>query len=122
MIRKPRWHTRAACLGVGTHVFYPDMVGVGERKAYQDARDYCKKCPVQRECLEQAMEDEITSPRRYGMFGGLTPKERRELQLKRDTTVSRSVQRVGVRPSVEREGLMQQALLESLPDPELGEI
>ena len=47
----------------------------------------CRECPVRKQCLEHALTYEVRSPRppQYGIFGGLTPTERRELwQERRD--------------------------------------
>lgn len=55
------------CGGVPTSTFFP------EDGNYKEARLLCAACEVKRECLEYAIsfdEDE------YGMFGGMTPKER----------------------------------------------
>ena len=40
----------------------------------------CRERPVRKQCLEHALTYEVRSPRppQYGIFGGLTPTERRE--------------------------------------------
>jgi WhiB family redox-sensing transcriptional regulator len=38
------------------------------------AKALCDECPVQAECLEAGMDEE------YGIWGGLSPKQRRRLK------------------------------------------
>lgn len=75
------WMARAACRGRPSDMFFPQ---VDERKAkgielYGIARRVCAGCPVRPDCLEYALAN-----REYlGMWGGLTPAERRALQQAR---------------------------------------
>ncbi len=62
-----RWNERAACRGASLAVFFP------EDDDYAAARKVCAVCPVRRPCLEEAQRFRI----HFGMFGGLTPAERR---------------------------------------------
>lgn len=70
---------RAACAGMPHHVFFP--TGPTGRAAskktdpYAQARQVCGRCPVRQECLELSDTDPQTWG--HGMFGGLTPDERR---------------------------------------------
>ncbi len=43
---------------------------------YDEAREICSVCPVRPNCLNYAMENK----ERYGMWGGLTPIERRRIE------------------------------------------
>lgn len=46
------------------------------------AKKFCARCPVRVRCLEMAMAAERRSPAaRFGVFGGLTPVQRRVLQI-----------------------------------------
>lgn len=45
---------------------------------YKMARNLCNRCPVRAQCLEYALSNE----EEFGMFGGLTPKERHKLKMK----------------------------------------
>lgn len=119
---RPRWMDRAACASSPKDVFYPDQIGVPEQKAYREARKICADCPVIHECLEYALEVEVDQARRYGMFGMTTPRDREKLQCERDAKAARNMFARRVSPPIKREGLVQQALLEALPDPELREI
>lgn len=70
----PDWMEDALCTEVGVVEFYPEK---GESP--QEAKKICAACEVQSECLEFAMAlDE-----RHGVWGGLSPHERR--LLKRQT-------------------------------------
>lgn len=69
------WRERAACRGVDPNVFVPNegRGGMTGRNTYNSARVYCKRCEVVNECLLFA----VTENMEFGMFGGLTPRERR---------------------------------------------
>ena len=45
---------------------------------YEDARAVCLSCPVREECLTHALNEK----ERFGMWGGLTPIERRRIERK----------------------------------------
>lgn len=45
---------------------------------YSRARKVCKRCPVTSDCLEYALAEQIT----YGMWGGLSPRQRRGMYPK----------------------------------------
>ena len=66
-----RWREQAACRGVRIEVFFP---GRGETAG--PARQVCAQCPVRQPCLEFAVSNRIG----YGIWGGLTERERRALQ------------------------------------------
>lgn len=62
------WYDLAACRGVSVAVFFPDA-----DDDYSIARQVCATCPVRKPCLDEAQRARIN----HGMFGGLTPNERR---------------------------------------------
>lgn len=62
-------YDEAACRGVPVSVFFPD----DDQPNYALARRLCESCPVRTPCLEDAHRARVN----HGMFGGLTPKERR---------------------------------------------
>lgn len=67
------WRNDALCLGAGNHLYFgPDGADAGY---YNRARRICALCPVREECLVHA----LTEPEHHGMWGGLTPTERRNL-------------------------------------------
>lgn len=61
----------ASCKGVPTDMFFPDI----ENFKPEDMAPFkrmCGNCPVQQRCLEWGLVHE-----RYGVWGGMTPYERR---------------------------------------------
>jgi WhiB family transcriptional regulator, redox-sensing transcriptional regulator len=71
------WRNDAACNGREPELFFPTA---GEhtppgRAQYAKARAVCASCPVRADCLDYAIEAGLD----HGMFGGMTPGERREL-------------------------------------------
>jgi WhiB family transcriptional regulator, redox-sensing transcriptional regulator len=72
------WQLKAACRGENSGAFYPPLRLElrRERRAREHvAKAICRECPVREECLEHALRfDE-----RYGIWGGLTDVERRQL-------------------------------------------
>jgi len=52
---------------------------------YKLARQLCSQCPVQNLCLEYAIVAEET----FGVWGGLTPRERRMMRVARGRTRGR---------------------------------
>lgn len=73
-MKRDHWREDARCLGQPVDVFFPDM-SMGDAR-WDRAKDVCKNCMVKRECLKLVIglpEDDD----RYGVFGGLSPNERR---------------------------------------------
>lgn len=65
------WQTDAACpTEVGVN-FFPE---VGE--STRPAKEVCHRCPVRERCLEYAM----ANGEKFGVWGGLSEKERRALR------------------------------------------
>lgn len=70
------WWWQAACRGTDTEMFYP---GVGQQPDRLVLLT-CRGCPVRAECLEYAMTLESgRTESRHGIWGGLTPQQRRQL-------------------------------------------
>ena len=63
---------RGACRGVSTALFFPPK---GENYTRDEARAVCRQCPVREECLDYAFRTHML----YGIWGGLTENERRQL-------------------------------------------
>ena len=64
------------CSSIDPEIFFPLSEGVDEAKAI------CSLCRVRKECLEIALrlEGRLSRSGRYGIWGGLTPDERAELE------------------------------------------
>jgi WhiB family redox-sensing transcriptional regulator len=67
----PAWMDAALCAGVDGDLFFPTR---GE-DSWQ-AKQICRRCPVRFECLEYA----LAHGERYGIWGGLTERERRQIR------------------------------------------
>jgi WhiB family transcriptional regulator, redox-sensing transcriptional regulator len=65
------WQDSAACKGLDSRVF---LSGVTSR--VQVAKAICATCPVQRECLSFAVQNEDFEPH---VYGGMTGAERKKL-------------------------------------------
>lgn len=65
------WVVFGACREVQGNTFFPMT-----REESQQALAICSTCPVQLECLEYALE----ARERYGIWGGKTEKQRRQLR------------------------------------------
>ncbi len=72
------WDDDAACKGHPDLPWFPPDKDELEGQdwssfLYSIARPICTTCPCREECLNYALENKIT----YGMWGGLTPEERK---------------------------------------------
>jgi WhiB family redox-sensing transcriptional regulator len=66
----PSWYEQAACQGVDTNYFYPEVGGT----TYSIVQRICMGCDVRMECLQAGMSEE------HGIWGGLHPDARRRLK------------------------------------------
>ena len=65
------WQERALCAQTDPEAFFPEKGG-----STREAKRICSGCEVRAECLEYAlMHDE-----RFGIWGGLSERERRRLK------------------------------------------
>lgn len=76
-----QWQSRAACRELGSTRFFHPADERGEDRDQRDAaaKRVCAQCPVRTACLEHALR--TREP--YGVWGGLTEEERRELLRQR---------------------------------------
>jgi WhiB family transcriptional regulator, redox-sensing transcriptional regulator len=65
------WYERAACLDKDADCFFPEKGG-----STRAAKKICQTCTVQAECLEYALAND----ERFGIWGGLSERERRRLK------------------------------------------
>lgn len=83
------WMAKAQCRTVEKEVFY-------DPAKTTEAKSICKHCPVRKECLEFALEDDAKRSFDYsvifGVWGGMTARERCDLGLSRSRS---GRQRVG---------------------------
>ncbi|HLE38305.1 MAG TPA: WhiB family transcriptional regulator [Acidimicrobiia bacterium] len=76
------WQLKGLCRGNHSYLFFPPSAV--ERKEERERREHkakaiCSVCSVNEECLEFALE--IREP--YGIWGGLTETERRQVASRR---------------------------------------
>jgi len=70
LFRRPEWHARAACRGQDQARFFSSSPAV----LHAVAVEFCSICPVTAECLAAGIGEE------FGVWGGLTTRERRRLR------------------------------------------
>ncbi len=65
------WQTDALCAQTDPEAFFPEKGG-----STRDAKRVCTSCDVPGECLEYALQND----ERFGIWGGLSERERRKLK------------------------------------------
>jgi WhiB family redox-sensing transcriptional regulator len=70
----PAWMDNAPCASADPEAFFP-----AHGESAHPARRVCAGCPLQLPCLRYALQENI----RDGVWGGLTPKQRRKLEVAR---------------------------------------
>ncbi|WP_017823752.1 WhiB family transcriptional regulator [Brachybacterium muris] len=65
------WQERALCAQTDPEAFFPEKGG-----STREAKKVCVSCEVRAECLEYALEND----ERFGIWGGLSERERRKLK------------------------------------------
>lgn len=68
------WQDYANCLGVDPDLFFPER-GASTR----EAKEVCRGCVVLEECLEFA----LTNSEKFGIWGGMSERERRRIRRQR---------------------------------------
>jgi WhiB family redox-sensing transcriptional regulator len=68
------WHDHANCLGVDPDLFFPER-GASTR----EAKEVCRGCEVRYDCLEFALQN----GEKFGIWGGLSERERRRIRRQR---------------------------------------
>jgi len=65
------WQVDALCAQTDPEAFFPEKGG-----STRDAKRICSSCEVKAECLEYALQND----ERFGIWGGLSERERRRLR------------------------------------------
>lgn len=73
----PPWMSSSACAEISGDLWYPEK---GSNQYTSNVKAVCKRCPVQRQCLDYA----IANGENDGVWGGLTVKERRRLRREQE--------------------------------------
>ncbi|MFJ7909841.1 WhiB family transcriptional regulator [Kitasatospora sp. NPDC096204] len=90
----------AACAGVDTNLFFPEvdedaedieMARAAAEWSERRAKMFCAGCPVRTMCLELALERR----EKYGIFGGLNAAERAALHRRRQDYAARERRAAG---------------------------
>lgn len=74
LVRPGDWVKRAACRGTSPDLFFPTR---GESTA--EAKAVCADCHVRTQCLDYA----LTNCEKFGVWGGLSERERRRIRKQR---------------------------------------
>lgn len=70
-VSNEQWQDRALCAQTDPEAFFPEKGG-----STREAKKICQRCPVRAECLEYALAND----ERFGIWGGLSERERRRLK------------------------------------------
>lgn len=68
---EPEWQERALCAQTDPEAFFPEKGG-----STREAKRICAGCEVRAECLDYALAHD----ERFGIWGGLSERERRRLR------------------------------------------
>ncbi len=68
------WQTDSLCAQTDPEAFFPEKGG-----STRDAKKICTTCEVKAQCLEYALQND----ERFGIWGGLSERERRRLRRAR---------------------------------------
>ena len=82
LTRREAWRDEALCRFVEHDVFFPHHTLSESR--WDNARLVCAFCPVRKQCLNVVIGLDDNDDR-WGMFGGLTPAQRKKLRKKQKT-------------------------------------
>jgi len=75
---RPAWHAEAACRGLhaegGPNTFFPEGKNMAAVREHRAARAICDSCPVTEQCAAAGLGEY------YGIWGGLSEKQRRNVR------------------------------------------
>lgn len=71
----PTWQRQANCMGVDPDLFFPER-----GSSTYEAKEVCRGCVVREDCLEYA----IVNSEKFGIWGGLSERERRRVRRRRN--------------------------------------
>jgi WhiB family redox-sensing transcriptional regulator len=75
------WAGEALCAQIGADLWFS-----GKGESSEPAKQVCRACPVREECLEYAL---AAGEWRYGVWGGMSPRERRAERDRRAAAAAR---------------------------------
>ncbi|MFD8567893.1 WhiB family transcriptional regulator [Streptomyces sp. NPDC057694] len=68
---EPTWQDQALCAQTGGDFFFPEP-----GSSVREAKQICRLCEIRPACLDYA----LTNDERFGVWGGLSEKERHQLR------------------------------------------
>lgn len=71
------WREFAVCAQTDPEAFFPE-----KGQSSREAKRVCSGCPVREHCLQYALRHDV----RFGIWGGTTERQRRELRRKARNT------------------------------------
>lgn len=77
--RPEHWGKHAPCRKADPGLFFPEEHGAAESLIAEQAKAYCRRCPAVDDCLAEALQ----RGEGFGVWGGLTARERRALLRRR---------------------------------------
>lgn len=80
VVDESAWRDKAECLHLPVDLFFPEKGDCNTVDTARQAKQVCAQCPVRVQCLEYALEHEQS----YGVFGGMTVRERAKERKKRE--------------------------------------
>ncbi len=86
------WSARAACSGADPDDLF--VTGAAQNRA----KVVCQACPVRTECLADALDNQVE----FGVWGGMTERERRALLKRRPDVTSWAALLLSARAAHER--------------------
>jgi WhiB family transcriptional regulator, redox-sensing transcriptional regulator len=78
-VAEETWRLNALCAETDPEAFFPEKGG-----STREAKRVCVGCEVRSECLEFALRND----ERFGIWGGLSERERRRLRMMRREAIS----------------------------------
>jgi hypothetical protein len=83
----PEWQARALCAQTDPEAFFPEKGG-----STRDAKRICARCEVKENCLQYALDHD----ERFGIWGGLSERERRKIKRQAREAARRRSERIPV--------------------------
>ncbi len=87
------WRDEAACVGVDPNLFFPGFTTkqggwtnkqeVTAAKQTEEAKKICARCPVDLDCLNDALVHNFSYHYDFGIWGGTTKRERHHIKQAR---------------------------------------
>jgi WhiB family transcriptional regulator, redox-sensing transcriptional regulator len=80
---RAEWWSRAACMTADADLFFPMSPSGAAIKQVARAKAICARCPIQRACLDYALDAGSI----HGVWGGTTEADRRRLRQRAPVSV-----------------------------------